>query len=163
MYNVHIVYLIYCTFIGSSITMFTMPSPLAAKWKPSDRRILRRRLTWTDFTCIYVPQQTLPQWNTEGSSFPSALNRYANVSWIQRVGLQCPWNERELTQRAWTRCEPQPAWPQSVPGCFARPTPSAGAGSNGTARRVWRTLSGWLPCWEGWRCLRVEGNSPCGK
>lgn len=34
--------LLFYTFIGSSITIFTIPSPLAAKWKPSDMRILHR-------------------------------------------------------------------------------------------------------------------------
>lgn len=48
------------TFIGSSITMLTMPSPLAAKWKPSDTRILRRN------------QQTIPH-QTKPAAMPSSI------------------------------------------------------------------------------------------
>lgn len=69
------------TFIGSSITMLTMPSPLAAKWKPSDTRILRRhqnRCSENKFNkfAYSVSFQTQQCWNSWDIRCQLTQNRY---------------------------------------------------------------------------------------
>lgn len=132
--------------------MLTIPSPLAAKWKPSDRRILckQHQLAISNFVDDIIRRCLFWIYITSFHNFTILRNImvYEKITIAFRKFLLLGISQGcfRLTQRAWRGYERLHAAIQRPPARSARPKPSAGEGSTGRVTPRWRRPSCWQPC-----------------